>query len=92
MTRETSIQAYRRLQESGRDIPQRLRIYAALYPDKAMTRAELEQATGIRLSSVCGRVKELLSDGYLDDRETRKCRITGENVHVVTLAQQIQLF
>lgn len=38
----------------------------------AMTREEIAEATGMRLSSVCGRVRELMDKGHLVDRGQKK--------------------
>jgi DNA-binding MarR family transcriptional regulator len=50
------------------------------------TRAELAERTGLRLSSVCGRVSELIERGTLVERSRRPCSITGVAAHVVRLA------
>jgi DNA-binding MarR family transcriptional regulator len=50
------------------------------------TRAELAERTGLRLSSVCGRVSELLERGTLVERSRRPCSVTGVAAHVVRLA------
>jgi len=56
-----------------------------------MTRNEIAEATGIRLSSVCGRVAELMEEKSLHDGQKRTCTITGELVHVVDFANQLQM-
>lgn len=49
--------------------------------------------TGLELSSICGRVNELLGSGLLEEAPTRRCRITGKSVHpVYAPAQQRVLF
>lgn len=47
------------------------------------SRSELAEETGIRLSSVCGRVNELIAKGRLLPAPMRKCRITGRKVNPV---------
>ena len=70
-------------------------------PDRDFSRSELEKMTGIKLSSVCGRVNELLDPikchgrVWLDELPLRKCRITGKSVHPVRIHRpvgQLQLF
>lgn len=46
-------------------------------PRMALTRQEIADRTNMRLSSVCGRVRELLDDGALKVRGTQKCVATG---------------
>ncbi|MFM0218253.1 hypothetical protein [Paraburkholderia caledonica] len=42
-----------------------------------LTRQEIADRTNLRLSSVCGRVRELLDDEALKVRGTQKCVATG---------------
>lgn len=42
-----------------------------------LTRQEIADRTNLRLSSVCGRVRELLDDETLAVRGTQKCAATG---------------
>jgi hypothetical protein len=42
-----------------------------------LTRQEIADRTNLRLSSVCGRVRELLDDEALKVRGTQKCAATG---------------
>ena len=42
-----------------------------------LTRQEIADRTNMRLSSVCGRVRELLDAGALKVRGTQKCAATG---------------
>ena len=58
-----------------------------------MTRAEIAQASGLRLSSVCGRVGELLERGAVEEAARRPCSVTGISAHVLRLARvQRELF
>lgn len=47
------------------------------------TRLEISQLSGIRLSSVCGRVDELIRARKLEDNEKRICSISKRTAHVV---------
>ena len=50
---------------------------------KDYSRRELAKLTGLDLSSVCGRVNELLALGMLEELKTRKCSVTGKTIHPV---------
>ena len=50
------------------------------------TRNEIAQGTGLRLSSVTGRIHELLERGTVQEVSRRPCSITGVASHVVRLA------
>jgi hypothetical protein len=50
------------------------------------TRNEIAQATGMRLSAVCGRVAELLQLQMVHESPRRPDRHTGVNAHPVKLA------
>lgn len=56
--------------------PVRRRVYAAIVKLGKCTRREIAEATAIELSSVCGRVKELL-----DDKMIFECNQTKVNPH-----------
>lgn len=49
------------------------------------TRSELAHYTGIRLSSVCGRVNRLIEIGELEEAGTRRCTVTGKTVQAIRL-------
>lgn len=49
------------------------------------TRSEVAAKVGMRLSSVCGRVNELIKLGYLVEGPRRPCRETNINAHPVKL-------
>ena len=70
--RENSIEAYDAIIASGRRNTQHAQIIAALAGKRqGLTRAELKQATGIEISSICGRVKELLDGGTIEELPAR---------------------
>lgn len=52
-----------------------------------MTRAEIAQASGLRLSSVCGRVGELLERGAVEEFARRPCSVTGITAQALRLAR-----
>lgn len=67
--------------------------HLARFAHRDFTRAELAEATGIRLSSICGRVHELTSVHIVSEGPRRKCSVTGVNAHPVALAPaQSELF
>lgn len=90
----TSVDAYRAFRSSP-SLSRQQRVivdHLAAYRG-GHTRAELAQATGIRLSSVCGRVNELLERGEIVERSRRPCSVTGVQAHVLRIApNQSDLF
>ncbi len=60
-------------------------IVAALLMRAPMTRAELAAVLGLRLSSVCGRVNELLASGLVVVAGTKFDAETKRNVETVSL-------
>jgi hypothetical protein len=83
--RSISIEAYERHIESGKRDLHWVKVYAYLGGSYPLTRSEISQFTGLRLSSVCGRVNELIGAKMLIEGERRNCSITGEPAHTVTL-------
>lgn len=56
------------------------------------TRSELAAKIGMRLSSVCGRVNELIKLSYLVECQRRPCKETGISAHPVKLPpRQLEL-
>lgn len=88
VTRTTSANAYHAMERNGRLFETTQMILDALNncPD-GMTRREIEQATGLRINQVAGRVNEMLKRGILKEGERRKCSITGNVVNVVKVAR-----
>ncbi len=81
----TSIEAYRDHKETGKLGRQASTILSKMSPGVDYSRKELSKITGFELSAICGRVNELLSIGLLEELESRKCSITGKNIHPVKL-------
>ena len=92
---ETSLQAYRSLQAEGKLPPQCERVVAVVAHFGALTREEIAERSGLRLSAVCGRVSEMLAAGRLqeDPTRTRLNRHSGKANKLVTLPMgQLGLF
>jgi len=84
--RDTSREAYKEHAGSGKLTERQGQIiYYLRFKPQGQTRSEIAQGTTLRLSSVCGRVNELIKLGVLTDGPRRKCSVTGINSHVVTL-------
>ena len=79
----TSIAAYRDHREKGKVGAQARKILVAMRPGVEYSRRELVDLTGLELSSICGRVNELLGSGLIQEGRTRPCRVTGKSVHPV---------
>jgi hypothetical protein len=85
--RNISAQAYRAHIQSGKQQSQWMKILTFLnnrYP-QCYTRSELASMTGMRMSSVCGRVNELMAAKLVEEKTRRKCAITDEPAHPVTI-------
>lgn len=83
---DTSIDAYDEHRESGRLGEQQRRLMEWLHLNPGeYTRSELAKRTGIRLSSICGRVNELIELGYLEEAGRRECSETGRSAHPIRI-------
>lgn len=87
MVADTSVTAYREHRDTGKVSRQAQIILSAMIPDRTYSRRELAKATRLELSSVCGRVHELLAIGLLEEVSPRPCSITCKTVHPVRLVQ-----
>lgn len=77
---ETSIAAYHEHRDSGKVGKQAQTILDRMRPGWGYSRRELAMVTGLELSSICGRVNELLKIGMLEEQHPRKCGVTGKTV------------
>jgi len=83
----TSIEAYREHRSNGKlgDQAREIVEFLARHTDRDWSRAELSEALDLRLSSVCGRVNELLHSQHAEAAPARACQITGKKVNPVRL-------
>lgn len=79
----TSREAYYSHRDSGRLGRQAKQILDMMRPGVEYSRRELAEATGVDLSSICGRINELLGSKLLKEGEARPCRLTGKRVKPV---------
>jgi hypothetical protein len=79
----TSIDAYKEHKAQGKVGTQAQHILDFLAFGKDYSRREISGLTGLELSSVCGRVNELLEIGALKEVIPRKCKVTGKTIKPV---------
>lgn len=77
MVRETSIEALQKYLDAGKDRTHKAQVLRHVINRPPSTRAEISQATGISLQTVCGRVNELLELGQVVEVGRRPCGVTG---------------
>lgn len=84
----TSIEAYRWIIESGqvgRQQAQILQFFVNNY-NRAYTNSEVSRYTGIKVSTVCPRMKELRELGHLVCGGVRVCKVSGFSAKCWVLA------
>lgn len=86
---ETSVLAYKEHKAAGKVGNQAVSIFEKMDFHKDYSRREIVQLTGLELSSVCGRVNEMLQIGMLKEVSQRKCSVTGKTIKPVV---KISLF
>ena len=83
----TSLEAYRNAVINGTVKTQRDRIFQWLVRytkhNKGFTRNEIAEYTNIRLSGVCGRVSQLIADGYVEEVGEREDAFTKVNSKII---------
>lgn len=79
----TSRDAYFEMRDNGRLGSQAKMILEQMIPGVDYSRRELAQFTGVELSSICGRVNELIGSKLLKEGAVRKCRVTGKRIKPV---------
>lgn len=85
-TAQTSIDAYYALGPKLSRQQAEIIAFLGKHCHRDHTRGEIAEATGMRLSSVTGRVNELLHRFVLNEGPRRPCRVTGINAHPLRLA------
>lgn len=86
MIATTSREAFKGIKALGINTRQGREIITLLRTKRGQwSRSELSEELGIRLSSICARVNELMKKGLLESWGTRQCRITGKKVEVLCL-------
>lgn len=90
MVATTSIANYHEHKRSGKLGTQAANVLGFIerHVNQDWTRAELAQALGIPLSSVCGRVNEMLKADLIRPAPNRPCRISGKKVCPIQLTHQ----
>lgn len=81
----TSRLAYDELKDSGNLGKQKRAVLAAVRPGLFYTRSELSELTGLPINCICGRVRELLDEGRLEEGKARQCSVTGHTAKTVRL-------
>jgi hypothetical protein len=83
---ETSLAAYAELQLQRKLQPMEARVVEALQ-HRPLTREEIAEATGMRLSSVCGRVATLRKSDVIESFGDKRCTITGKRQELLQLVR-----
>lgn len=85
MQARTSIEAYRKLRDSGKWRGQKCRVLEMVVRNpEGITRRQIHLGSGLELGAVAGRVNELIDERLLlEDGEIQVCRYTGNKVKLV---------
>lgn len=87
MIRDSSFLSYQEAINTGAIGEQCQRIAeAVIEANQPVTRRELELLTGISISSISGRVNEMVKLGILKELDLSICPITGRRVHPLIAA------
>lgn len=91
ITGQTSLLAYLSVRDDGTVANQQAKILALLrtIPATALSRLDIANLTGIRLSSVCARVAELRAEGHVIEPGTQRCPHTNKTVKVIQAAPDL---
>ena len=93
MPSSTSIANYHEHRRSGKlgEQAQAILDFLAARKNSNFSRAELAEHLGLRLSSVCGRINELIKGGHVTERPKRSCLITGKTICPVRIKREQQI-
>jgi Mn-dependent DtxR family transcriptional regulator len=80
----TSIEAYKKINKDGTVGQQAAEILNFLkFQGIPMTNKEIQQSTGLEISSVSGRVNDLKKHGKVEVVGKRPCEVTGNTASIV---------
>jgi len=82
---DTSVQAYHEHEDEGKIGKQCRLILSKMRKGEDYSRREMAKEFGLELSSVCGRVNELVGMNLLEELPSRQCKVTGKTIHPVRL-------
>ena len=85
MNRHTSRIAYKEHNESGKLDQQKQHIKKLLLTKYPLSRREISKATNIEISSVSGRVNEMIKMGVVEETTKRKCMFSKKLITPVQL-------
>lgn len=88
--KDTSRKAHKELADSGYMSTQQRDVIKTI-GRRRMTRAEIAERSGIRLSSVCGRVNDLVAAGMLEVAEKSPCSITGKTAEHLAMTDKARI-
>ena len=85
--RTTSRIAYKEHNESGKLDQQKQHIKKLLLTEYPLSRREISKATNIEISSVSGRVNEMIKMGVVEETTKRKCMFSKKLITPVQLVE-----
>ena len=83
MVQQTSLEAYEKLRTSGVSTTQRVRILNYIRGVAPVTRQQICRDLRININAVCGRVNELICDGFVYVIGTKECPVTGRIAEMI---------
>ena len=81
MLRDTSLDNYVKLKESGKLGQQEKKVYDLYKQYPQSTDKEISEYSGLPINIVTGRRNKLVEKGYICDLGVRSCSITGNTSH-----------
>ncbi len=82
---DTSIDCYHAIHGEGMLSRQQSQIMGCIYAGRDYSLQELVKLTGMPVNVISGRCNELRTARRLEHGATRKCSVTGRNIHPVKL-------
>ncbi|QHJ79468.1 MAG: hypothetical protein [Caudoviricetes sp.] len=90
MVKQTSWAAYQDIIRGGVAETQAEQVLQTInFLPSGISRAEISQALGMRINSVCGRVNELLAKEVIYVAEVSECSVTGRNVEKLKVIEYV---
>ena len=91
MQADTSRAALESVEESGGRVDgcKRVMLFLHRYPNESFTRAEIARGTGMKLQTVCARVRDLLDESYpkIYELPARPCKVGGNASKPLRIAE-----
>lgn len=87
---KTSIESYKKLQKSGKDIKEKKRVLLLMFEGKSLTSRGISNLLNIERTNITRTLSDLQKDGLVEVAYEDKCSITNRKVKYYRLSEELK--